>query len=132
MNQKVVIQVENMQPESSLVGIENVYFKLVPPDDDHPNARECPQCWKTTWKCTRECVRCGCDVWLQDELIARQRRKRLLKRRSEIAFIISGVSVLILILSVNYASNWFVILSFFVCLFSLKLATDLDQVVAKL
>ena len=103
-----------------------------PPPNDHSNARECPQCWRSTWKATRECVRCGCDVWHHDEMVAQKQRKKLLKRRSEIAFMVSGVSVLILIISANYAANWFIIFSFFICLFSLKLATDLDQVAAKL
>lgn len=33
------------------------------PSPDHPNAIECPQCWKITWKGTQNCVHCSYDVW---------------------------------------------------------------------
>ncbi|MFU7567951.1 hypothetical protein ACM9OC_07355 [Acinetobacter baumannii] len=32
------------------------------PPQDHPNGRDCPQCEGWTWKHTRECVHCGCDI----------------------------------------------------------------------
>lgn len=103
-----------------------------PPPSNHPNARTCPQCWRLTWKATRECVWCGCDVWHQDELVVQEKRKKILKKRSNIAMVVAFCSTVFLFLSVNYFMNGFTIFFFFVCLFSLKLATDLDEVQKKL
>ena len=98
-----------------------------PPPNDHPNARMCPQCWESTWKATRECVRCGCDVWHQDDLMSKQRQQKILKRRANISYACTGLSIILLVFSAYYLSGGFIIFFFLSSLFLLKLSTDLDQ-----
>ncbi|MCJ0830422.1 hypothetical protein MN869_18570 [Acinetobacter sp. NIPH1876] len=98
-----------------------------PPPNDHPNARECPQCWKSTWVATRECVRCGCDVWHHDEMIAQKKKKAILKARAHFFYGCTFLSITCLLISTHFLPSGFMIFFFLSSLLLLKIATDLDE-----
>ncbi len=98
-----------------------------PPPSNHPNARTCPQCWRLTWKATRECVWCGCDVWHQDELVAQEKRRNILKKRAIHLKIVAIFCFVIGYLLMNYFSDTYGALLVVGALFLLKIAVDLEQ-----
>lgn len=103
-----------------------------PPPLGHPNSRDCPQCWKLTWRVTRHCVECGCDIWHQDELREQAKRKEVLKKRSACLYVATGIFLLALFISMNFLSNIFTVVFFFLTLFSLSIGSKLDEVSSKL
>lgn len=98
-----------------------------PPPLNHPNARTCPQCWRLTWKATRKCVWCGCDVWHQDELVVQEKRKKILKKRAIHLKIVAIFCFVIGYLLMNYFSDTYGALLVVGALFLLKIAVDLEQ-----
>lgn len=62
---------------------------LLPPHD-HPNARQCPQCYEVTWRYTQYCLWCGIDLFAQDEL---DREQRVRQRRTRVMLSSLAVSL---------------------------------------
>lgn len=56
---------------------KNVIIKggLTPPPENHPNGRDCPQCFGWTWRDTSECLHCGCNLKQKDVDILRKQQE---------------------------------------------------------
>lgn len=54
------------------------------PPQDHPNGRDCPQCEGWTWKRTRECVHCGCDIFTLDDEADLKRQQEIQRQQEEL------------------------------------------------
>lgn len=103
------------------------------PEPDHPNAIECPQCWKVTWRGTQNCVHCEYDVWLHHENEKRKRYKAILERRANICLVIGFVCLIVTICSFNYFSIPIIgLISFFGCIFSLFLSSSISKTITSL
>jgi hypothetical protein len=63
------------------VGGNKYSLRLDYPDHDHPNAIECPQCWKPTWRLTPNCVRCEYDIKSHYEEVEKVRKIEDIKKR---------------------------------------------------
>lgn len=128
MDQKVDIQVEEMKPESLVIGINNVYKHKAPPKD-HPNGIFCPNCGAWTWRTARECVECPFDLWLYFEEIEKERRKKILKTRSNVTLVITLIFLILGYILFNYISTTIGSLLFLCMVFSLWLMVQLDQAI---
>ena len=103
------------------------------PDENHPNATECPQCWKTTWRGTRNCVHCEYDVWLHHENIKRNKWKKVLEKRSNICLLIGFAFLITTMISFNFFSTHILgVISFLGCLFCLFLSSSLNKTIKSL
>ena len=90
------------------------------PSLDHPNAMECPQCWKGTWRGTQNCIHCEYDIWEHHF----QLRKKAFQRRNQIFAILMFAVFLIALVVNNFIDNlpmWLVFLPF-VALFGVLIA----------
>lgn len=81
------------------------------PPLDHPNAMECPQCWKGTWRGTQNCIHCEYDIWEHDF----QLRKKAFQKRNQI-FTLCMFAVFVCGLAVNniidHPPTWLILLPF--------------------
>lgn len=95
-----------------------------PPPKDHPNARDCPQCWEATWKATKKCVSCGYDIFAHDHEInqkKQQEAERRIKEQDDI-FKLSFIAGLVVFAFAIYWINkffeheiWFINMLPFAC-----------------
>ena len=99
------------------------------PSLDHPNAIECPQCWKTTWRGTQKCVHCEYDVWLHFEELGKKKRKEVLKKRVIFLYILASGLLLLGYCSVNYFSSSMAAVLFIAAFFVFALGAKLDSII---
>lgn len=69
--QKAVPEPETSPPEIVVPSTESDG-----PEEGHPNAVECPQCFRRTWKATQHCMHCKFDLWQFWSSIENDRRRR--------------------------------------------------------
>lgn len=81
------------------------------PAHNHPNAIECPQCWKTTWKGTQNCVHCEYDIWEHHFHL----KKKAFQKRNQIFALCMFAVFLISLAGNNFIDHppmWLVVLPF--------------------
>lgn len=90
------------------------------PSLNHPNAMECPQCWKGTWRGTQNCIHCEYDIWEHDF----QLRKKAFQKRNQIFALLMFTVFSIGLAINNFIDNppmWLVFLPF-IALFGVFIA----------
>lgn len=72
----------------NVAGGNQYILKVGPEEPDRPEAsRTCPQCTRLTWRSTRNCVRCGLDLFEHDHAAW----KRVVTRRYQRIAVCCGV-----------------------------------------
>ncbi|WP_407484633.1 sulfite exporter TauE/SafE family protein [Acinetobacter baumannii] len=131
MDQQVDIHVEEMQPNSSISGITNIYKHKAPPEG-HPNGIYCPNCDAWTWRTARECVECPFDLWLYFDEVEKEKRKKILKRRSNYIYAVTLIFLISAYISFNYFSVNVGALLFFCAFIGLLFGTQLEQAIKQI
>ncbi len=84
------------------------------PDPDHPNAIECPQCWKTTWVGTEKCVHCEYDIKGYLYRIDRDRRKAEFDKRVTLSYVAGSFCLMVSIILMQFSSSLIVAILFII------------------
>ncbi|HCA5292489.1 TPA: hypothetical protein MW255_001057 [Acinetobacter baumannii] len=126
MVQQVDIHVEEMQPNSSIIGIKNVYKHKAPPKG-HPNGIFCPNCDAWTWRTARECVECPFDLWLHFDRVEKERRKEILKKRAMNFMIAAAICFAIGYCLINFFSMSYGVGLIVIAFIIFKVGIDIEQ-----
>lgn len=77
-----------------VAGGNQYILKLGPEEPTRPEAsRICPQCQRSTWRSSRECMHCHLDLFAHDHAVWRAKVRRR-AQRSMIIFVVLGFAVM--------------------------------------
>lgn len=94
------------------------------PPENHPNAIECPQCWKLTWRGTQHCIHCEYDIEAYLYSLDRTRRKAFFDKRVSQFYIVGLILLGVSLILMQFTSSLVVAILFIIALVLVGMASN--------